>query len=363
MNSSLYITRVAHNYASILPVTVFNYLSPINLTLAVYILVQNCIIIYDYSKDWRKLSCQLFILIAAVDIGSASSELARGTVALLCLNDESMRMSPWIFVSYLSIGLVCYVTSTFFGLVLAVVKTINIVNPFYRIHGRALRVFLAIFPSIGLVLTVTDIWSTTRYYDKHTDHSCAFYGPWLAYFEDVRAVGQSTLWVILRHFKYNIEKSVMANALSIVLVVLEFCIPCLVVFVCTIIQIVHIRKSLGQSADPQQNAANHITVTIFLITLLYLVSVMVYSACLLVEYCYYELRSYTGDGSVLLSFNNSYSIYNGAEMVGKFTLPMINAALFPTIVILRKSELKERYKGYVLAILRFPGKVFNRVRH
>ena len=140
------------------PFTVFRYLSPINLTLAVYIMIQNSMIIYDYSKDWKRLSSCLFILIAAVDIGSACSELARGSVALLCLHDEYMTMQPWIFVTYLSLGLLCYVTSTFFGMVLTVVKTINIINPFYRINGLALRTCLALFTLIGFAIFVVDTW-------------------------------------------------------------------------------------------------------------------------------------------------------------------------------------------------------------
>ena len=154
----------ATKLADYLPSDMFEYLSPVNLTLAVYIMIQNSMIVYDYYKDWRRLSSFLFILIAAVDIGSACSEVARGTVALMCLRDGTMSTPPWTFVTYLSFGLLSYVTSTFFGMVLTVVKTINIMNPFYTIRERVLRIFLAMFTTLGLVLTMVDIWYNTAWH-------------------------------------------------------------------------------------------------------------------------------------------------------------------------------------------------------
>ena len=143
---------------TLFPIAYFRYLSPINLTLAVYIIIQNSMIIYNYSKDWKRLSSYLFILIAAADIGSACFEITRGSIALQCLHDESFRMQHWIYMTYISLGLFCYVTSTFFGMVLTVVKTINNVNTFYRIRGRV----LAIFPSLGFLICVIDIGHLCR---------------------------------------------------------------------------------------------------------------------------------------------------------------------------------------------------------
>ena len=142
----------------ILPIS-FQYVPPINLTIAVYIIIQNSMVIYHYFKDWRRLSSLLFILIAVVDIGSAFSTVARVPVILLCFNNLYWTIKYWIYKTILMFGNLCLVTSTFFGMVLTVVKTINIINPFYRIDGCALKVCLLLFFCLGLVLSVVDIRS------------------------------------------------------------------------------------------------------------------------------------------------------------------------------------------------------------
>ena len=61
----------------------FQYLSPLNITIAVYIMIQKSMIIYDYHKDWRRISSLFFIMVAAVDIGSACLEIGRGSISFL----------------------------------------------------------------------------------------------------------------------------------------------------------------------------------------------------------------------------------------------------------------------------------------
>ena len=121
-----------------------------------------------------------------------------------------------------------------------------------------------------------------------------------------------------------------------------------------ILQIIHIKKALRESADPRQASANHVTLTIFLISLLYLLSVSVYSAFLFYEiYCPVEVL-------ILWYASEENMIF---MMVAKYTLPLLNAALFPTILILRKPELRARYRGYVGTVLHAPVNIFYYIRN
>ena len=328
------------------PIRFFEYLSPTNLTLAVYIMVQNTMIIYDYWKDRTKLSSFLFILIAAVDIGSASFVMARGSVALQCLNNKFLTVPSWIFAAYLSFGLLCYVTSTFLGMVLTVVKTINIINPFYRIQGRALRISLAIFTLVGLAFTVVDIWYWNKKLTPHDSRqkNCVD-GPWQG-MHYVEFVGEAAISeIIFNFFKTNRNtKTKYLDLAELILLSLEFCLPGLIVLVCTALQIVYIRKAFRDSTDPGENTANHVTITIFLISLLYLLSISVYSVVLF-RRIYFALKHRLIDDVYL-----GYEL----EMAAKYTLPLVNAALFPTILILRKPELRARYRKYILTVLYLP---------
>ena len=154
MNSTDSTTARALRYFH--PFRFFRYLPPINLTLAVYIFIQNSMVIYHYFKDRKKLSSFLFLMIAAVDIGSACSAIARGSITLLCVYNLEMIMPFLAYVTIIMCGNLCYVTSLFFGMVLTVVKTINIINPFYRIRGGALKLCLVLFSFFGLVVSVVD---------------------------------------------------------------------------------------------------------------------------------------------------------------------------------------------------------------
>ena len=127
---------------------------------AIYIMMQNTLVIYHYHKRWREVAPLLFILIAAVDIGSAYCEVVRGTVALMCLKNESTRISPWLIAPCLFFGICSYIISTFLGAVnvMAVVKTISIGHPFYPLNERALKIWLIIVSSIYLLLSKGNVW-------------------------------------------------------------------------------------------------------------------------------------------------------------------------------------------------------------
>ena len=66
------------------------------------------------------------------------------------------------------------------------------------------------------------------------------------------------------------------------MVILEFCLPGFIVFVCMILQMFYIRRSFGRSDNPIVNTANHVNLTEFLTSLLYFTSVSVFSYFLLV---------------------------------------------------------------------------------
>ena len=312
------------------------HLAPVNLTLAVYIIIQNSMIIYHYFKDWKRLSSLLFILIAAADIGSACSAIGRGSITLLCANYEPLPqlLPSWVYVTNISFGYFFYVTSTFLGLVLTIVKTINIINPFYRLQERVLKVCLAIFPSVGLILISADIWYSVKTFGSFC---LGFQGFWMFLTMNLSLVGEATLAI--------------STLISMALLIFELAIPGIIVLICMFLQMSYIKSSFGQSADPRLNTANRANLTIFMISFLYLLSIS-YS-CSAIILGFYNIPM---NDSIL-------DIYYSWNLVAKFTLPLVNAALFPTILILRKAELKVTYRVYISTVLHLPVTVFCSIRH
>ena len=332
------------------PYGIFEYFSPVNLILAVYIIFQNSVIIHDDSKDWKKLSSLLFILIATVDIGSACFEIARASVALLCSKGTgNLTMPSWILLTYLSLGLLCYTISTFFGMVLTVVKTINIMNPFFRINRPALQTCLTIFISLGSIFCLTDVlfFDTASY--SVLDAEVCVYAPMIAFF-DFRFVGYHTMFEIVKPSLKVKWSMPLYRVIYFALLFLEFGLPSLIVLCCMILQIIYIKRALNESTDPRENTANRATITIFLISLLYLLSISIYTVCLiremhLDEYHIIDIIAYLGN----------------TKMVAKYTLPLLNAAFFPTVLILRKIELRVRYWGYMKTVLLLPVSVLQNI--
>ena len=333
---------------------VFQYISPLNITIALYIVFQNSMIIYDYHKDWRRISCLLFIMVASVDIGSACLEIGRGSISLLCLKDPSMRMHPWTYLVCQTFGVLCYVTSTFCILVLTVVKTINIMRPFYRQNNRVLKIVLFIYPSILLVVCIIDVWdmndfTTTRHDDNP---KCGVQdGPWyiMTY---IGTIGQGTTHLVIdlmvRYFALSAGAELrVLRIMEVIVPLVHFGLPCVIVLVCMVLQMIYIKKAFGGHENPLLNTANQVNLTVFLISSLYLISVSLY--CMVI----YPLREYLPVRVLPAPL---------WELL-QFTLPLMNAALFPTILILRKPEMRARYRNYIGKVLLLPLTIYGKVRH
>ena len=108
--------------------------------------------------------------------------------------------------------------------------------------------------------------------------------------------------------------------------ILAYIIPCLVTLVCIPIQAYYLRKSLSASAISQvSRESDYITVTIILVSSLFVVSNMLVFPLLFTKWKRHDL--------FLISH----------------TLPLLNGVGFPLIMILRKPALRDRFKGYILA--------------
>ena len=119
-----------------------------------------------------------------------------------------------------------------------------------------------------------------------------------------------------------------------VVCLVQFGLPCLIVLVCMVLQMDYIKKAFGDHENPLLNMANQVNLTVFLISLLYLSSVSLYYLVT------YPLVEYTNQ-----------ILPEPLQVLLQLTLPLINAALFPTILILRKPEMRARYRNYIAKVL------------
>jgi hypothetical protein len=118
---------------------------------------------------------------------------------------------------------------------------------------------------IWLVIGVVDIVSL---YELHKSaHSC--YAQWILLF-GYTYLGEG----LMASFKLSLIKASESYIITVysIPMVVEYLVPCGVVFVCMVVQMVCIKKSFSRSSSPQQDLANHVNLTVFLVSMVFFVS-------------------------------------------------------------------------------------------
>ena len=262
------------------------------------------------------------------DVFSSISEIVRGSVALSCLHDNRTTVPTWVVLAYLSMGLLCYQCSIFFNLILTILRTVQMSNPFYRVSCKCLNTAIIIFPLIVSILIVAD--AICWYFWMSTESSCIIH--WWR-IETVSYMGEGLV-------AYFLEDSFGGNIAQFMLLTVNYTLPCLLVLVCMVLQICFIKRAFLRGSRPDQGTANHANLTILLVSVLYFLTNSTYAIVYIIGYT--DLVKMHGKRYRILS------------LVTKFTLPLINAALFPLIIILRKASLRTEMKEQLRNFLHIP---------
>lgn len=245
----------------------------------------------------------------------ATSELARGSVALTCLKDRDTPIPSTLVLSYLSLGVLCYQCSIFFNLALTLLRTVQLASPFFRVNPTLLKTTLLTAPVLALCLTIGDAVC----WDRALDSTPTCFHHWVK-LEAVSYLGEG----VAVHFTEGRELQVVGG----VLLHAEYSLPCLLVLVCMVVQLWFIKR--GLAGESGQDTARHASTTILLVSALYFLS----NSAFVITFTLSRLRV----------FNLTTKYYKVLLMTVKFTLPLLNAALFPLIIILRKASLRSELK-------------------
>ena len=290
--------------------TTFKYMAPVNLCLASVVLLQNPVIIMDFYANRRKLSGLLFILIAAADMLTAGTELARGPVALTCIRDNHSKISGLFVLSYSLLSLFSYNCSIFFNLVLTIVKAIHLSNPFYRLQTGAIKTALVVVPLLILIVCAADAFSYWKLFNV-LDGKCA--SQWF-YVNAITSIGEGV--VIYIAALVNVQ-----NCFYLLLCI-QYGLPSLVVLVCMCIQVYFIKKmavltlDTGDSVHRAHNTVLLVSLSFFVCTCAYTINV--------------------------LAYDHGTTYYISLSMVAKYTLPLLNCIIFLLILVIRRRSIRQR---------------------
>ena len=294
-------------------------ISPLNIVLAIHVIIHNTIIIVDYYKDRARLTSTLFMGIALSDILTAQGLLIISVISILVYRgplDENVLYNSFYY--YMITGLPGLSSSRFLNLVMSVTLTVHIVDPFRRINTTVLkRSCLAVI----LVLTCLHISDAVLAIILMTQDKY-----WTSYYDITTNELPGTLAFSI--FQGGIEKTFSVQVFLIIVQIST--IP-----ICMIVQVVYLRRGSVLVSDEKRRASN----TIMINSLLYFICQVTFFVVVLISQAGLEFADLGAEMiSLILSFT-------------EFTLPLLYAAVFPIVLICRKEELRRRYQDRLRRII------------
>ena len=329
-------------------------ISPLTITLSVFVILHNLLIFLEYCKDKISFISSLFMGIALADILTAVGQLVISVISILVYTNMIDRQVLYkSFYFFIFIALPGYSSSKFLSTFLAIIQTSILMNPFRRLQKEFLKYALL---SMVLVLTVLH-WSDgisviiadEMFQASKTKPS--FYVSVLTFCE---SPGTLTSLVtgycfsqgrVTCDFHQNPLDSYIAAG---VFVVFCFIVPPVMVLISMVIQIVMLyRQSLENSALAKETGgppvySRHVSLTILLVSVLFFCCHTIFLISLVAWFAVF--------GS-LQGNETKHSFKTQGTWFGVFVLvfPLIYAAFYPIIIICRKAELRKRYKKFLLA--------------
>lgn len=323
-------------------------LSPIIIPLSIIVIVQNSIIFISYYKDKAKLVPSLFMGIALADFLKAQGEFVLSVTSILVYKGvfgmEVMYKSLYYYMATALPGINC---STLYNVVLSVLMTCTIVNPFFVTNvGRWRRAVLG--ASVGIVLLhlvdtlVTAVVGLDLPLLPMECMILLFNIPGLLTAIDIFCKPDNTgvtkcTWDRLtgpdeRTFLFS------AGAPYYIL-------PPLIVLVCMTIQIKYLRRSLSDPETVSALPVRHVSITVLLVSTLFFFCHVTFFTGMII-WAVFHGAELTRDQE------DSLFIKDGILFgLGKFMLPLVYSVAYPVILMCRKQELRERYAAYYRKLL------------
>ena len=328
----------------------------VNFLVSLLVVVHNIVIVrYLYSHKTDIASNFLF-WIGIADIFAALSSIlffSSSTQFFKDLIDQiPYQRCIIIFCLIFPTALAC---SRALNVCVTMIKTINIAGIARRgVPGQFNKITVTVISAficfVWLILVTSDMIINWKFLIvKRTPITMNYYYALLIILLKSLLVGGTTLahliLTVMVHF-FGQESSAINSQIAVVVDVavisIQFFLPSIVTFVCAIVQARSIKSSLRRTTDE----ASHINTTIFLVTVLFCLCHSTNSVYILVTVVITPGFSYLRHHSS--SALNTYLI---TCSFFEFTLPMLNAAIFPLIIIVRKQSLRALYREWFLTKL------------
>ena len=294
--------------------SVFNHIvGTADLLLGLQAIIANALVISFYFPSYKKVVPFMYLLMAACDSITGIGAILTAIMFFLLETDTYKAALHIVPVAY-AIYSITFKVSVFLNLAIAIVRTINILLPFYRMRIIGIGVATATY-SCGLLAFT--LWQLASW-DAHHISLLDTY---------VYSPGQ---YQVL----YNGDTEDKDQCRNVALFIsFPYLIPSCIVLVCMAVQI---RTILKQRPDRNANTQTQrqITITIFMLTVLFFICNT--------AYVYYPIHyCLIAHGVIKIDYADKSRIRT-VHMMSYLTgvmCPFINAALNPVILIMRGQAL------------------------
>ena len=298
----------------------YGYINPLNIILATTVILLNSVLAVYYYPISRTLTSKLFILIAVADVLFAIGHVVPAWAEVLYFRtDPAIGLHGfWRASLCFRFLLSAYFCSIFFNVVLALLRTIRIVFPFYQPFVFILGSFTACYCVLMFILSSCDVYQIIQdtdvadndaFWMNITVHNFEFPFPGTSLFPK-----NDRPWQGLR-YQFGITL---------------YIIPIIIVLVCWLTQIVYV-KYIERSTDHTPLIDwDHINTTVLLLSL----SFSICNGAVAVTWLWLFVNKVTDPQHLL---TKPLCVFLGLV---HSTLPLIYAILFPAIIVARNSNLR-----------------------
>jgi hypothetical protein len=301
--------------------------SPMNITLSVVILVQNVLVIASYYKDRARFIPASFIAIATADILLAQGELTLSIVANLVygsmkLDNKYLLYGLYFFQGIAAVGGTC---SKFYNVVLSVVITLKVTLGTANISR--VRFVTAVVTVILAVLHFSD-GSAALYLDESER-----YHVYESYINTISTFVIPGLWTLISLSCFSGPNSALCvdpdgstSWFTSLLFTLHVGAPPVIMLLSMLFLVFNISRTPVNETDKR-----HVSITVFLVSTLFFIC----HATLLGVAAFSYFHFHEADFVKETEFQYSYLTRGEVTGFAVFTLPLINAVLFPLILATR----------------------------
>ena len=262
---------------------------------------------------------RLYTLIAAYDIVSGVGSILSAVTLILLMYDQLSAVAYVLPIAYSMTGLATFVP-VLSTVSLAVVRTINILLPFYTVNRRALYCVIVAYQVAWLPLLVYECFSVYMVWPRIETR--------VYYLFISRMVGGEVIFYLDEHWKF-LSNATQTSVPLFLCVGVPFVLPSVICLVCAVTQVVALHRGTMSSKGRVTN--RRITITVVMLTAAFTVC---NSAGFLVVFSVLHL-------SPDLAKIKRWELY--MTFISGTMLPVINSLLNPLILISRGERLRQYF--------------------